>query len=311
MIDIYGVIFGLVIILLGVWTFNLNLRFSRIIGNIFLVDRKIILKVIALSAAVTFVGYFVTAILRNQSIVKIFDIQTIVQEIIISNLVGMFIAGGITYKLIKNYSLIKEFKKYFKLKAATFVPLFGEILILMGFISYVILMISAGSLKYAVYILFFAIFFFGSGIQRIIIQKSNALFQAPYPDFMKFIGMYGYVRATYYALAIIFFFQIIYILPSVQIVFFTGLLVLEILFMANLYPYWTEHEDIKKTIEILRTVAKNKNIKINAITSLINMPNKFVEQQLERLEKVGNYIIIEKNHVRLTDEYQKIYKGEW
>jgi hypothetical protein len=263
---------------------------TRMIGNIFAVDRKINFKTILIP--------IITILLMALS-KFIFDNQNISANITLQDLMYLPIISTILYTFFK-YNLIgKLFKEYFNFKF--------EVIILILFYTLIsIYIVTLPDPK--IYLFFSVILFCFSGFQRIVIQKTKALFFTDIYEFMDFIQIYGYTRAAFFSIPIIYFVNIlVYNSPLVGLIYYLIIFVFIFLFVANLYPYCNKHKDIKKTILIIRKIAENKNIKINNLNSLVDSSDVFIQKQLNRLALVG-YISIENGRVKLKDEYQKIYE---
>ena len=260
------------------------------IGNIFLVKRNIDRNIILRSVAATLLTGVLYFILENGTIFTI-TLQEFAYPLVATAIV-VFVAE---FKLVRKF-----LKEYFKL------TLFIKYLTFYFLIS--IALMSTGHTTYAA---FLAILFVVSGLQRVIIQKTRALFSAEISEFMEFIKLYGCVRAAFFCLSIVLLFEMIGPnLPMFWIFFCLPIILLfEIELFANLYPYCKKHKDIEETILIIRKIAQNKNIKINRLTSLSGASDNFTKQQLNKLV-IANYITIENKHVKLKEEYQKIYDGK-
>lgn len=261
----------------------------QIIGNVFVVDRKIN-KEIFLNA---FIITILTALLKF-----IFEKQPAFGNFTISEIITypLFIA---TILLITDKSKIikKIFTENFKKR---------DIIYLIPLILIIIPFISIRPTEFACFLI---LLFFISGFQRIVIQKTKALFFAEISEFMDFIQVYGYIRASFFGFTILWFSTIIDLNSEMLwIVFFFMILIIQIEFLVNLYPYCKKHTDIERTILILRKIAENKNIKINKLVPLINVSDNLIKKQLKRLI-LANYISIKNGHIKLKDEYQKIYDG--
>lgn len=262
---------------------------SGLVGNIFVIDRKINIKTFSIAIAP-----FLAALLKF-----IFEGQPIFENFTIKEFTYLIIAAAIILSFNKLKLIIKFFKEYFKFKLAVIVYLFLEILI-------VITLFSIPN----IYSYFLGISFFVSGLQRIVIQKTRALFFAQISEFMDFIKIYGYIRVAFFALGILGLLLGIEKIIGLNSPLCFVIFIFGILFSANLYPYYTKHGDIEKTIIILRKVAENKSIKVNKLISLVDASDAFIKQQLNRLV-LTKYISIENKHVKLKDEYQKIYDSKW
>ncbi len=260
---------------------------SNLVGNVFVVDRKINLKVVLLAIFSTFLIAFFKWILENEVIFQNFSLQ----EFTYSLMAATFIL------LIIKFNLIKEFfKEYFKFKFRVLIYLLFEILI-----------VASLSFKYHnAYTYFLSFLFLFSGMQRIIIQKTKALFDSDMSKYMEFMKVYGYVRTAFFSLTILGLSKMITInLPVYWLLLLVVVLFMETLFLANLYPYCTKQKDIENTILILREIAVNKRIKQNQLIHSLNFSERFVAKQLLRLRQV-NYIIFENKHIMLMKQYKTI-----
>ena len=260
------------------------------IGNVFVVDRKINKEIFLRALLVTFLTALLKFIFEKPAVFGNFTISEIITY-------PLFIA---TILLISDkFKIIKKFfmGNFKKLVIIYLIPL---ILIITPFI-----LIRPIEFAYLLILLFFI-----SGFQRIVIQKTKALFFAEIPEFMDFIQVYGYIRASFFGFTILWFSTIIDLNSELLwIIFFFTILIIQIEFLVNLYPYCRKHKDIEKTILILRKIAENKNIKINELVSLSNVSDNLTKKQLKRLI-LANYISIKNGHIKLKDEYQKIYDGK-
>ena len=260
------------------------------IGNIFLVKKNIDINIVLISVAVTLVTALLNFIFENETIFKNFTLQKFMYTLVAIAIVEFAVKGKLVGKFLKEY-----FKLTLFIKHLTF---------------YFLISIALMSTGHTTYAAFLAILFVVSGLQRFIIQKTRALFSAEISEFMEFIKLYGYVRAAFFCLSIVLLWKIIVLnLPIFRIFFYCIVLIFEIVLFANLYPYCKKHKDIEETILIIREIAENKNIKINRLTSISSASDDFTKQQLNKLV-IANYISIENKHVKLREEYQKIYDGK-
>lgn len=266
------------------------MNLMQFIGNIFVVDRKINREII-LSA---FIVTFLTALLKF-----IFERQPIYRNITISEIITYPLFIATIFLISGKFKIVKKF----------FIENF-KLLVIIYLIPLILIIIPFIFIRPIEYAFFLILLFFISGFQRIVIQKTKALFFAEIPEFMDFIQVYGYIRASFFGFTILWFSTIIDLNSEMfWIIFFSMILIIQIEFLANLYPYCRKHTDIERTILILRKIGENKNIKINELVSLINVSDNLLKKQLNRLI-LANYISIENGHIKLKDEYQKIYDGK-
>lgn len=205
----------------------------QLIGNIFFVDRNINVKTILIAVAATLLTGLLNFIFENETVFENFTIQNFTFPLIVTAIVSFVVK----YKLIQKFVGM-----YFKLS-------FDSIKALIFYLLIFVVILSTGPTIYAY---FLAILFFLSGILRFIIQKTRALFFAEMSEFMDFIKIYGYVRVAFYSLIILIIYKTIALSPNIFLIL---LLIFEIEMISNLYPYCTKHEDIEKTILILRKIA--------------------------------------------------------
>lgn len=266
------------------------MNLMQFIGNIFVVDRKINREII-LSALI---GTFLIALLKF-----IFEKQPISGNISISEIITYPLFIATIFLISSKFKIIKKF----------FIGNF-KLLVIIYLIPLILIIIPFIFIRPIEYFYLLTLLFFISGFQRIVIQKTKALFFAEIPEFMDFIQVYGYIRASFFGFGILWFSTIIVLKSEiVWIIFFSMVLIIQIQFLANLYPYCRKHTDIETTILILRKIAEYKNIKINELVSLINVSDNLIKKQLNRLI-LANYISLENGHIKLKDEYQKIYDGK-
>lgn len=259
----------------------------QLIGNIFFVDRNINVKTILIAVAVTLLTGLLNFIFENETVFKNFTIQEFTFPLIATAIV-LFV---VKYKLIQKFIGI-----YFKLSLYSIEAL----------IIYLLIFVAILYTGPTIYAYFLAILFFISGILRFIIQKTRALFFAEMSEFMDFIQIYGYVRVAFYSLVILIIYKTIALDLSIFLVI---VLIFEIELITNLYPYCKKHEDIEKTILILRKIADNKNINVDELISSIDASNNFTKQQLDKLIK-ANYILKNGDYIKLNEKYQEIYEGK-
>ena len=222
------------------------MKYNRLIGNIFVVDSKLNVNSILWTTAST----IVTAIL-----LFIYEGEPISMNISLKLFIYIFVGNAVILVLKKRKVFKNFFALYvFKSSSQILIPyIIAEFLI---FISLIFVGRSIGLTD--IYLV--AILFLISGFQRIIIQKTKALFFADISEYMDFIQVYGHVRASYFALAIFLTLETIRTLaPHMfvfdSIVFKMALLAIiflfEIQFISNLYPYCEKHKDIENTILII------------------------------------------------------------
>ncbi len=265
---------------------------NRSVGNIFLVDSKINSKVVGLAIAGTFLTALLKFVLEGQPVSNNFTLEDILAYPLIVAALLLFI---IRIKLITKFS-----RDYIKFRLAFIFHLVFQMAILLFFLRIP-----------SLYSYFAGLLFFISGVQRVIIQKTNALFFAEMSDFLSFIQLYGYVRAAFFGVVALVFAKIVSLsIPSVWFLFFLLIFIFELIFLSNLYPYCIKHKDIERTIAVLRTIANKPVVKIGELSSLANLSDETISKCVHRLS-LGNFVDIQDNYVTLSKEGKKIYRNEW
>ena len=266
------------------------MRGGDLVGNIFLLDKHINIKTILISLIPPFIIVIFKLLLEKELVISDFTIKELMYSLL---------AISMLY-IIYNIKLIYLFfKEYFIFNILLSIGTIFEVLI---FIS--ILRIS----NFDLYSWIIGTFWLFSGLLRVLIQFSKAIFIADIQQYMKIISLFAYSRASYFAIIIINIFVTLNIKSSIINIFFLILLVLiDIWFIANLYPYMIKHENVKNVIELIRIIKEQKRIKINQLKNLTYFSESYFNKIIERFSSV-NYIKIENKRVELGNVYTYINK---
>lgn len=274
------------------------MKYNKLIGNIFVVDTELDQAKISATIIVTIITLILLFIYENEPI----KINGLINSLIYPFVATVILLVGRKYELIKKFFSTYFTKSSLKISNGKIIMYLAILLIFLFQATYINIVVVA--------------LFIISGFMRIIIQNTKALFFADISEFMDFIKIYGYIRASFFALAILWLLKKIMILISYTFVlnsvfFWTTLLFIiflfEVQFISNLYPYCEKHKDIENTILIIREIAKNKHIKINKISSCIGVPNNFVNKQLLELVDAKYIVKRKKKSAELEEYYKKIY----
>ncbi len=153
-----------------------------------------------------------------------------------------------------------------------------------------------------------AVLWFLSGSTRALIQFSEALFNSELGEFMQIIRIYAYSRIAVYSIGLVSFFSMIPFLSNLpQIVFYGAIFLLTLCLMANLYPYATRHQNIRKVIKLIRLVGEQKLIKVNRLRALVGFSQKTFDKIWPRLVGGGFFHVLNKR-VQLSKGYKYLYR---
>ena len=207
---------------------------------------------------------------------------------------------------LKSKIIFKYFREYFEFNAITIIPAMVEIMLVIPIFFYD-----------DVYAIISGIAFFISGFQRIVIQKSKALFKAELSEFSNFMQAYAYTRAMTYLVLLIALFNFIKLDIFNQTEPFEALTLLafflitsgiSIRLLMNLYPYWKKHIYVRRTVELIRLIAENEGIKKNQVFGKIKgASHEFLDKQTKQL--ITDKFFEEKNkRLYLSSDYKYILK---
>ena len=263
--------------------FNINL-----VGNIFYLDKHVKWNEISKAIFLTiFMGFFA----------YIFEGKTFN----INDLLYIILGSSLVY-LVYNYKILwKLFDKYYTFRFITILFSFVEIILALSFIIFYNKMVIT-------YI--FAFLWLFSGILRILIQATPALFYSDINELLKVIQIFAYSRASYFSIALLIILSYLqkvstfnYILLYL-IIFF----ILNLWLISNLNPYMIKHSSVRNSIELIRLVNSEGRIKIAKLKEKSNFSNLELDRIIKRWDNY-NFIELNGNRVELSN-YLKEVKNE-
>lgn len=263
------------------------MREASLIGNVFAVKKHLGWKVIITGILIALITSLIEFFLLNKT-------PTIKDPI--TSVASGAIALGVVYIIIKFRTIKTFFVEYVgftKMSLRALVYALFEIIL-----AFIVLTIAPKAL----YSWFVVIFWLFSGLQRVIIQKTKALFYSDMNKFMNFIQVYGYVRTGVFAITILLILKTLSLkLPLHWILSLVFAFLINLWYISNLWPYFNKHEEIEDMIGIIRCVAENKSIKKKHLPQVPGL-----EDKIQRLANV-NYLRVFGNRVELQKDYLAIY----
>lgn len=263
-----------------------NLLNIDLIGNIFYLDKHIKWKEISKSIFLTLLIGFFAYILEGKS----FDLKDSLYIFLGLSLLYL----GYNYKIL--WSLFKE---YYQFHIATVFFSLMEIVLALS----LIFVYNKTVIGYI-----FAVLWLFSGMLRVLICATPALFYSDINDLLKTIQIFAYSRASYFAvmlLIILSYFSKVSTLG--YILFLTIFFFLNLWLISNLNPYMIKHPSVKNSIELIRLIDSEGRIKINRLKERNNFSNAELERILKRWNNY-NLIEIASNRVELSKYLQEVRK---
>lgn len=259
------------------------------IGNIFMLDKQINVKTVAISILLTFFVAFFKFILEQQFIFSIKDIMY------------PLLALSLFYILIKSKIILHFIKEYFSFNL---VYLSGTVFEIIIFIT--IVYVS----KYSLYGWILGIFWIFSGILLVTILCTKAIFNAEINYYMDIIQIFAYSRLAYFLIVLILISNLLSINEqSYLITFYILMFIIILWFTANLNPYIVKNQNVKNVIELIRFVQVHKKIKIGQLKNFTNLSESDFHKSLSKLSR-ARYLKIQNKKVELGKAYRYIYKRE-
>ncbi len=247
----------------------------NIIGNIFYLDKHLRWSEISKAIILTLIMGFFAYLFEG----KIFDLKDSLYVFLGLSLVYL----GYNYKAL--WDLLN---KYYKFNIITLLSSLMEIILAMSFI----IVYSGSAIGYI-----FAFLWLSSGMLRVLIQATPALFYSDINELLKAIQIFAYSRAAYFSIILL---MILDSLPSVSTfeysIFLTISFLLILWLIANLNPYMIKHSSVKNSVELIRLVNSEGRIKLNRLKEKSN----FSDAELGRIiKRWDNYNLIELNGNRV------------
>jgi hypothetical protein len=254
------------------------------IGNIFYLDKHLSYKTIAESILLTFLMGFFAYIFKG----TIFDV---------SDFLYIFLALSVLY-LVYNYKILLDlFKKYYNLGLLSFFSSVMEIILALSFIF----VYGKSTIGYI-----FAILWLFSGMTRVLIQATPALFYSDAKELSKVIQIFAYSRASYFSIILL---LILNSLPQstslVYLSYLTIFLFINILMISNLNPYMTKHKSVGEAIKLIREIKQADTIKLNKLKEKTSLSEDYFNRLIKRWDNY-NLVSIFGNRVELSNQLKLI-----
>jgi len=261
------------------------------VGNVFLVEKNIDINIVM---------FYVISVLVTALLGYMFDIS-ILSSITVENLLLPFAGIAVTLLIIKHSLIKKIFVSYIlKWKPITVKLFISEIVL------FIIFAYSHNTISLVLGLLFLI-----SGVLRIVIQATKAIFNSKMSEFMEIVRIYGYVRASVFLLTVIFTFHFLtQQLPILWTPLFIISIILNAELLANMYPYANKDASIQDSVRILRHIGQNRHvINTKELASKLSLREDVVKKRIKGLTK-GNYVTVENGGIRLTRVYKDIRGGK-